>query len=218
VTELTLLFAAGIGILLLMDRTRPSRTAVARRPSFVGLAFVLLLSGCAVHPDPDTPPPLLPREPAARTKVIVAPIENATASAEVAQWTSATRRFLVELLERSRNFEVVEAGAPGAAGTLFLKYTDVRDEPWLESVTFGAEQNLNRKRRAVVEMEWRFVAGSGALTAGERLSGDFLREGDEPIVLPTQDELEAGSFWESPFGAAARGNLDLVVRRLAQRG
>lgn len=216
-TELTLQFGARIGILSAMTRARFLPLVVVRR--LAGAAIVLACAAsCAVEPDPDTPSPIAPADPAARRRVVVAPIENATASVEVAQWTAATRRFLVALLERSKNFEVVEPGAPGVAGTIVLRYTDVRDEPWLETVTFGAEQNVNRKRRAVVEMDWRFIAGSGALTAGERVVGDSLREGDLPLELPTQDQLESGAFWESPYGAATRGNLDLVVRTLAQRG
>lgn len=202
-----------------MNRLRSSASRPFRPARLLALlCCVGAITGCRIEPDPDFPPPLSPKSPEARTRVVVAPVENAAPSTEVAQWTFSTRRVLVELLRKSKNFEVVEAGTAGTAGTIFLRFTDVRDEPWLETVTFGAEQSVNRQRRAVVEMDFRFVAGSGAHTAGERLLADALREGEEPIPIPTQDQLESGSFWESPYGSATRENLDLLVRRLVERG
>jgi hypothetical protein len=181
----------------------------------VGLVLAGAGIGCAIEPDRDFPPPIAPLSPDVRRAIAVAPVVNHTASAEVAQWTYATRRLLIQLLERSQRFDVVEPTDPRATGVVELSFVDVKDEPYLVSVVYAGEQDSNRKRRAVVEVEWRLAGGNASGSRGERLTSHFFREGADPIETPTVVELESGSFWETPFGNATRANLDLVVRRLA---
>ncbi len=188
---------------------------------FLGFATGFATVGCSIHADPDQLPPIAPRPAGERRDIVVAVVENATASAEVAQWSYETRRYIVELLGRTRAFTVVEpskGGSGPAAPTLVVRFTDVRDEPYLMTLVYGDEQQVNRKRRAVVAMAWQLVAPTGAKIDGSTLESDELREGAEPIVLPTPAELECGSFWESPFGVATRENLDRIVRDVASRG
>ena len=110
-------------------------------------------------------------------RTAVAPIANETPSPTVAQWSYATRRLLVELLERSRRFVVVDPEREPAEKTLVLRFVDVRDEVFNESVVYGREQLTGVQRRAVVEMEWS--AGG----APELLISHDYSPGSVPLAL-----------------------------------
>lgn len=179
----------------------------------IAFALVVAAVGCSIGPDPDFPPPIEPLAPEARAKIAVAPVLNVSPSAEVAQWSYATRRYLMALLERTRRFEVVPEGTLGAP-LLEVRFTDVKDEIYLESVVFAGEQRTGQKRRAMVALEWSVVGDS---RPASQLVSDELFESPEPLELPTPDQLESGVFWESPFGVATRENLDHLVREVCDR-
>lgn len=181
--------------------------------AFSGLALLGSLAACSIHADPDFPPPIEPLAAEARTPIVVAPFENASPSPEVAQWSYSTRRFLEALLDRSRRFTVLPSATPGVR-TLHVRFVDVRDEPYLESVVFAGEQRTGVKRRAMVAIEWNLEGAGGTPS---QLVADHLVESADPLELPTADQLESGSFWESPFGTATREALDHLVRDLSER-
>ncbi len=183
--------------------------------TFAAWIAVSIGSGaCSIQPDPDFPPPLAPLPPDQRVSIRVEPVENASPSAAVAEWSYPTRLYVEQLLERTRRFKIAAEGEVPTGGVLRVRFTDVRDEAFLETVVFNAEQQRNRKRRAIVEMDWKFEPTAGA-SRGSKLISDELKEGGTPLDLPTRDQLTSGSFWETPYGIATREDLDSMVRQLA---
>jgi hypothetical protein len=187
-----------------MRRTKP--TAALRLA--VALVVAPALATSCVGPDPEFPPPIAPQPRAAWTRIEVAPVINEAPSPTVAQWSYETHRTLEHLLTRSRRFEVTGEGGGGLR--LDVRFVDVRDEAYNETIVFGREQEIGAQRRAVVEM--RFRVGDGPF---ETVISEEFQDGALPLPLPTAAELESGSFFETPYGRAIRKNLDLVVRRLA---
>lgn len=182
--------------------------------ALLGLQAPLVDLGC-VRPMPDGDPPIEPLELEMRTALEVAETRNQSPVPVVAQLTSATHDLLIQVLERSKRFRVVD-GDRQPHYRLHTSILEFRDEDASEGVRYGFTDRASSRRRAVVELKYQLLGPAEQVFLEGVVSGDVLQLGVTELVLPGTVSLETGAFWNTPFGQATRICVDRVVREISQ--